>query len=41
MNAEEVVQEVAMKAKEPVNDDVVNVESQPQDDAAPKPDNSI
>ncbi|GJX86682.1 hypothetical protein Tco_0337456 [Tanacetum coccineum] len=43
VNAEETVHEVAIKADETieVEDDVVNVEEQPQDDAAPKQDNSI
>nr|GFB19019.1 hypothetical protein [Tanacetum cinerariifolium] len=40
MKADESVQGAEMDVKEPVKDNVVNVEEQPQDDAPPKKDNS-
>nr|GEU42121.1 hypothetical protein [Tanacetum cinerariifolium] len=41
VNVEEVVQDAAIETEEQVLDDVVNVDEQPQADAAPKLDNSI
>ncbi|GKE04001.1 hypothetical protein Tco_1396019, partial [Tanacetum coccineum] len=38
---DETIQDVAIEIEEPVEDNVVNAEEQPQDDAAPKRDNSI
>nr|GFB24493.1 hypothetical protein [Tanacetum cinerariifolium] len=41
MKSDESVQGAEMDVEEPVKDNVVNVEEQPQDDAPPKKDNSI
>ncbi|GJT19472.1 hypothetical protein Tco_0878178 [Tanacetum coccineum] len=41
VNADETIHEAAMETEEPVVDDAVNAEEQPQDDVAPKRDTSI
>ncbi|GJT39921.1 hypothetical protein Tco_0939786 [Tanacetum coccineum] len=41
INADETIHNAAMETEEPVADNVVNVEEQPQDDATPKRDTSI
>ncbi|GKC93885.1 hypothetical protein Tco_1159327 [Tanacetum coccineum] len=41
VNADETIHEAAMEIEEPVADNVINVEEQTQDDAAPKRDTSI